>query len=456
MKSMRPLFKKKFGGLFYQHHLYCDKKNDALDEKKALIAEGHRARFMKDPVFGLYHVYVRFEESSDVAPEPDAFDPFPLPEPVPFQYNAGLDFLKVSLHLDWSDSRFMADLARMKLSFADEDDNVSELPFHIEGGLDFNLLRKGGGKYPYKLKSGDITLLFSNHKSDASFPNCRLEIGSISCWEPGCFSLYTRILSWLRVFGAQVRKEKVSEFHLTADILGCCFSSSGFDDLSRWVTRANDFGLLGKYRIPNYIRFGKGDFMLRIYDKTAELSPNSPKEIVFHGLWSKKLNGLPPEHVTRIEFQIRRKVSKELQIETVADLRKKLNAAWGYCTEKWCRFTEKSISEADRANKNHQRYETSSLWLHVRSVKFDSPETDKIIRRCSVPQHIDVASLVKIASGCLLTACAAHGFDSADLLGHIFFASDLIKDRMTEDFERENKKYQRKIRLKRNLSAICF
>jgi hypothetical protein len=375
---------------------------------------------------------------------------------LPKGYTAGLDFLKLSLHLDWIDSQFMKDLHDKKASFGEEDDSVSELPFYLEGGLNLNIQRKGADKYPFVLKSGDVTLMFSNHKSDAQFPNCRIEIGSMSCWDPGWAPLIERILSWLRVYGAQVRKQKISEFHIAADLLGLDFSAAGFQDISRWIARANEFRLVGKYRRTNYIAFGKGNFMMRIYDKTEELSPQSPKEILFHGIWARKLNTLPPQKVTRVEFQCRRKVSKELQIETIADLKEKQNAIWEYCTSQWCRFTEKAISEADRDNKNQQRYDTAKLWEYVQAIKFDAPNVDKIIRRRSVPQHIDISARIKQAAGNLLTVCAAYKFEPDDYLGHISLCSDLIEESLTNSFQNENKKYQHKIKTKSNLATITF
>ncbi|MCP4344700.1 MAG: hypothetical protein GY795_04135 [Desulfobacterales bacterium] len=464
---MNPRLIRKFKGVPYQYHNGHENRADAVDEKKALLAEGNEAKTMKDSVYGLYHVYVRVNEDFFPIPPEPVFDPDPLPAPVTsppekssFQYNTGLDFLKMSFNIEWADPRFMQDLRDAKENWDDPD--ISEKPFYLEGGLEFNFQRTGTKKYPFVLKMGDVTLMFSSHQWNAQQPNCRVEIGSVSCWSPGWFNLIHRILSWLRVYGAKIREEKVSELHVTVDIFGLRFTSSGFSDIRRWVCRANEYRIAGKYRTPNYIALGKGNFMLRIYDKVGELIPGSAKEIFFRDLWTKKLNAIPPEDVTRIEFQIRREVSKELQINTIQDLKNKMNGIWEYCVNQWARFTENPISEADRDNKNHQRYETAALWNFVKSVRFEDAPEDVVLERKRPVQLANIDALVKQGAGCLLRACAAlsattlNGIDSSAYLEHSDTAYFLLHRQIIENFEEDAKKYKHKIKTGFIASAAAF
>jgi hypothetical protein len=463
---MNPRLTRKFSGVAYQYQNGHENKADALQEKRTLLAEGHQARIRKDSVYGLYHVYMKVNKDLSAIPPEPVSEPDPRPSSshslgVPtYQYNTGLDFLKMSFNIEWTTHYFMEELREAKEEWDDPD--ISEKPFHMGDGLEFNLQRAGAKKYPFKLVMGDVTLLFSKHKWDAQQPNCRVEIGSVSCWAPGWEYLINRILNLLRVRGAKVRGEKVSELHITVDIFGLKFTESGFSDIRRWVSRANEYKIAGKYRTPNYLALGKGNFMLRIYDKTGELEPGSAKEIFFRDLWTKKLNAIPPEHVTRIEFQIRRKVSKELQIDTIKDLKEKMNGIWEYCVKQWSRFTEEPIPEVDRKNKNHQRYETAALWQFVESVRFEDAPEDVVLERKKPVQLTNTEALIKQGTGCFLKACAAlavessSGLDPEAYLEHWDTASWLMHAQIMENFEGDARKYKNKMKTGFIASAVAF
>lgn len=354
----------------------------------------------------------------------------PCPPQVVFSTascTTGLDFLKVSLWLDWSSRDFLSDLHSRKRSVQETDD--IESPFRVPGGLSFNLQRTGAGKYNYVLKSGDITLMFSNHKADAPFPNCRIEIGSVSCWEPGWEYIFYRLCSWLKIYGASIKQEKISEFHITADLLDVDFTETGFDDRFQWITRSNKWKVEGEFDDSNYIAFGKGDMMLRVYDKTAEIKRNGAKSAIFHSIWRKQINRTP-EHVTRIEYQMRRPVFKEFQINTVADLRRNQNSVWQYCVSQWSRFCSDKV---DRKNKNHQRSATAFIWSVVQALKFKKGRIYKLVRKKVLLSNID--SLKKQAAGCLLSVCAALGQDHDDFIGHITTAFSLVDEQIRENFK---------------------
>lgn len=382
---------------------------------------------------------------------------------TPTPYLAGLDFLKVSLWLDWKSPEFITMLKDFKEEFNDDHLNKNpearERSLELGDGLSFNVLPFGAGKYVYVIKSADITILFSNHKSDAQFPNCRIEIGSMSCWQPGWLCLFEKITGWLRGQGAEISRQAVTEFHQTADLFGVEYDLSDFSNLNRWSARANRFSLHGEHYTPNYISFGKGDFMFRCYNKTGELDPVSAKYDFFHDLW-REHTGRDVEHVTRLEFQIRRPVIKKLGIKSVYDLSKKLNSVWAYCVGDgkentgWCRFLDREMTPSDRKNKNQQRYDTDSLWETVRSVRFNGGRTQHLVR--SKTLHIDVERLMKQGAGCLLSVCGAVGLAEDDYEGHMLFASDLIRRQIRDNYHKDRNEYLRKISTKHNAAEITF
>jgi hypothetical protein len=227
-------------------------------------------------------------------------------------------------------------------------------------------MRTGTSRYNYRLLRGDIRLLFNRRKADGTIPNVRLEIGSVSCWSPGYQSIYQEVLRMLELFGGGIVKERVSEAHLAADLIGVPLTALPIKDEDHWVTRAHTFSLQSVRRKFSGISWGKGDFMLRIYDKVLELKNSTHKQEAFADIW-----GLPAfdEHpVTRVEFQLRRPVLREFQpiINTLADLQEHLDALWKYCTAEWCRLTEDTV---DR-NHHQSRASTHPFWASVHAVSW--------------------------------------------------------------------------------------
>jgi len=381
--------------------------------------------------------------------------------PVP--YLSGLDSLKVGVHLDWNDSRFMAELQEFKEEFQDEtlcpNRSIEWRPFLLDGGLKLNMHRSGTKKYPYLLKTGDIEIMFSNHKSDAQTPNCRVEIGSMSCWNPGFEQVFNKIMHWIRTFGGSIRKQKLSEFHPVVDLLGVDFNETGFDDISRWISKAKKYNIHGEYRTPNYIALGKGALMMRIYHKTGELAANAgdAKDVFFQSLWANHLQALPPKHVTRIEFQIRRTNIKQLEINTVGDLVKKLNSIWAYCTREWARFHATKIKEEDRKKKSYKKYNTAFIWEFVCNVRFNEGKIHKVKRKRV--RSVNIEALRKQMAGCATTICGALGLDPGDLDAHITRSVKELHEQLEENYNKSLVEYKRKIEaaeVRANVSALLF
>lgn len=112
------------------------------------------------------------------------------------------------------------------------------------------------------------------------------------------------------------------------------------------------------------LRAGKGDLMLRIYDKTAEIAHR--KKSWFWNVW-----GLEPGQATvwRVEFQIRRGMLKEFRdengqgIETLDDLLMRMDSLWSYLVKEWFSLRELDACRVDRRT-------LTCAWGWVRSVSF--------------------------------------------------------------------------------------
>ena len=81
-----------------------------------------------------------------------------------------------------------------------------------------------------------------------------------------------------------------------------------------FVTLASKDAQHRKDRKVQTFRFGQGDIVLRVYDKSAEIRESSAKTW-FYPLW-----GGVTENVWRVEFQVRKEVLKRFSLRTFQDL----------------------------------------------------------------------------------------------------------------------------------------
>ena len=189
----------------------------------------------------------------------------------------------------------------------------------------------------------------------------------------------------IELFGGKIRKTGVTEVHLCADFIGCEISDLGIHNFTQWITRATkfhahyesskftgvsldqSFGQLGisdsKFDevgiiVENGISVGLGDIALRIYDKVLEMKRQPSKQSIFSSVWGQdEYNG---QAVTRVEFQLRRPVLRQLKVNTLEDLFQKAGGIWEYCTQSWSRFCTDPV---DKKNRHHDRAETHPFWL---------------------------------------------------------------------------------------------
>ncbi len=383
------------------------------------------------------------------------------------------DFLKVSFHVKWDprESDLLPVLEFMKKQVQDTEKEC--IPVFKEHGFDWNLYRTGTRYYTFRIKSGDVTLLFNRRSHDQKIPNCRLEIGSLSCWSPGFYTIYTRVKAFLAIHGGEVVKERVSEVHLAADFIGADIKATDLDNRSHWIALARNDGVYDGIKVrkrpvpgqepePDELPFdshytnrkfsgltiGSGDLMLRIYDKVTELKRTraTNKQQVFSEIWG--LNTYDEQPVTRIEYQIRRPKLREFsdeegnQINTVFDLVNALKSLWRYLTTEWTRHTDNPV---DR-NHHQSRSKVSDFWEKVQAVVWTG--VFGYVRTHPV-KHKDIDMLRKQARGILMSVCASFEIEPDDIDKIVYLCQEMIEEDLHAYFEDE-KAFIDKMTTKRN------
>ncbi|MDO5673789.1 MAG: hypothetical protein Q4G66_02565 [bacterium] len=368
----------------------------------------------------------------------------------------GLDFLKVSFWVRWDPriENFLGMLDEMKKQV--QETELESIPVFPESGFDWNLSRSGTRMYVFRMRSGDISLLFNRRREDGKIPNCRLEIGSLSCWSPGFYSIYQRVQTFLKLYGGTIIKERVSEAHLTADFVGTDIKDANLDNRDHWIALARNDGdydglLVRKSESdPDELAFGRhftnrrfsglnigsGDLMLRVYDKVTELKRTraTNKQQVFSEIWGSAVYDAQP--VTRVEYQVRRPKLREFsdregnRIDTVDDLIGALKSLWGYLTTEWTRHSEKPVNR----NHNQTKSKVSEFWEKVQAVVWTGVFG---YIRTHLVKHKDIDMLRKQARGILMSVCASLEVEPDDIDKIVYLCKEVIEEDLHAFFEDE-------------------
>lgn len=170
---------------------------------------------------------------------------------------------------------------------------------------------------------------------------------------------------------------KVSEIHLAKDIQGYEFSTFDFHRIKTLSKTKTVFhnDISSEYYFGNRFTgfsIGKGDELLRIYNKTVEINQKKEKAFIQVLSWNYKDNFNPSRNVWRIEFQLRRARLKELMqgsglYENMDNVINSICNLWSYLVS---RFVHKNLS-----NKEVHEQITQVKILKNGTFKYLSPET---------------------------------------------------------------------------------
>ena len=169
--------------------------------------------------------------------------------------------------------------------------------------------------HPYGSASG-YPLIISNEDfkielGEFNKPNFYVTFRSQALWRESAFLLHAKFLKWAASVGFHPYKdESLSrvDFSFDYDLPTIDFDEDSFVSRSSKDSQYREDGKVQTFS------FGKGDVVLRVYDKVAEIRQQSDK-VWFYLLWEQD------ENVWRIEWQIRKPVLKRFGIITFDDLK---------------------------------------------------------------------------------------------------------------------------------------
>ena len=177
------------------------------------------------------------------------------------------------------------------------------------GSKEFLLAGHGTGSgYPFLMENGEAAIQFGEFNNPGFFVTYR----SHALWHKGAAVLHQELREWATSLRMSLGSmgEALSRVDFAFDVH---LPAIDFDEDSIVTLAAKD-AQHRKDRKLQTMRFGEGDTVLRIYDKSAEIRDSSQKTW-FHKLW-----GGVTENVWRVEFQVRKDVLRRFGIRSFQDL----------------------------------------------------------------------------------------------------------------------------------------
>ncbi|WP_026603433.1 replication initiation factor domain-containing protein [Methylomonas sp. 11b] len=176
------------------------------------------------------------------------------------------------------------------------------------GDIEFMLQPYGSSSgYPFVISNQDFTIAFGEYNTPAFFVKFR----SFALWHQSASALHQSFLNWAQSLGFfQLRPESLSRVDFTFDY---ALSEINFDE-NHFVSQSKKDNRFRKDQQIQTLQFGKGDVVLRVYDKRAEIEEQS------HKTWFQDLWNTESEKVWRIEWQVRKEILKRFSIRSFKDL----------------------------------------------------------------------------------------------------------------------------------------
>lgn len=263
----------------------------------------------------------------------------------------------------------------------------------LVGFINMKVKGKGQGLYGYKLECDDFHICFMKRQIENTSPIFVRFISSF-LWKYGYKEAINVFMEWFnQTFHIEVKDTKISRIDFCLDTDEIQFAEKDMDNFfTRARKKEKNFPLENECvdnlnysgRIFTGFVIGKGSpLSCRIYNKTIEIKKSSKgwfKQIWIENGWTENRT------VWRIEFQIRRKVLKEMEVYNILEVEEKSKNIWAYLTQKWLTLRKKN------KGKNISRFQLDERWEKVQKGSKDyksSPGIRKAVKYGNLHRLLD-------------------------------------------------------------------
>lgn len=271
----------------------------------------------------------------------------------------GIDSLYLSfagsLHLDQESK-----LDRLKkLAQSDHLLDQSQAQLSVNNHI-FEVKDKGTGMFPYILEDNCFRIQLSRQRAK-SMPMAYVKISSEYLTHKTVDDVLSDLTADLDMLGILESRPKTSRVDLFLDFS----SNEDMDSWHRdaWVTRSekiHQYAIKGEFSGWS-IGMGSG-MSARLYNKTLEIMTSNKGYLIplwTEAGWSKN------NPVWRLEFEIKRDVLVQFDVQDLSVTLDNLNGLWSYATTDWLKLTITSEGDSNRS-----RWPIHPLWAYLSSIDF--------------------------------------------------------------------------------------
>jgi hypothetical protein len=225
-----------------------------------------------------------------------------------------------------------------------------------------------GSGYPFLIENEAFSIQFGEFNTPPFFVTFR----SIALWHSGAQGLHERFLAWAASLGLKpYQHERLSRVDFTFDYH---LPVIDFDE-DNFVSIAAKDNQHRKHRKVQTFRFGEGDVVLRVYNKSDEIQESSAKTWFFD-LWGME------EDVWRFEWQTRKEWLRRFGIRTFEDLKERQGDLLRVLV------SDHTTLRIVAADSNRSRWPLHPLW-HDLQERASKMEGLGVVRELSMPALLD-------------------------------------------------------------------
>ena len=243
--------------------------------------------------------------------------------------------------------------------------------------------------YPFVISNEDYKIEFGQFNNPSFFVTFK----SQALWRESAFLLHEKFMRWADSVGfGAYRTEGLSRVDFSFDYHMPIIDFNEDDFVSR-CNKDSQHRENGKVQT---FTFGRGDIVLRVYDKVAEVCQQSNK-VWLYLLWGQETD------VWRIEWQVRKDILRQFGIRTFEDLKKCQGDLLRYLSE------EHTTLRVPNGDGNRARWPLHSLWVDLQEKigQLDRLGVSRIFGKTAVLEERMVRIGI-IAYGYLKAYAAVH------------------------------------------------